>query len=187
MVKSKVMKSLIVLLMGLFAFSCEKPLFKSDELSLPKEDFSGNQLKTNGYFYDPYQTSDGSIYHDVYFYYRNGVVLYGGTYEQSNLLTKKEQEYKDGTYYNNIKDSKDNWGIFVVNGTNIKFERWYPSSGGPLRAYIEEGEVLNDTTFHISKSYRIQNGSKKEEKERDRTYHFKPLSPKPDSTNEFTQ
>lgn len=182
------MKVLVCIIGGLMLiFSCEKPLFKSDELSLNKESFNGNQLKTNGYFYDPYETSDGSIYHNVYFFYRNGVVLYGGAYEKNNLQVNKEQEYKNGTYYNNIKDSKDNWGIFVVAGNSIKFERWYPSSGGPLRTAVREGTILNDTTFHITVSYRMQDGEKKDVTERDETYYFKPLTPKPDSTNEFTK
>ena len=169
----------------MFVFSCEKPLFKDDELSLPKQNFTSNQLKINGYYYNEFSASDNVVYIRNYFFYQNGVVLDGNAYKK-NDLEDKEKSYKNGSYYINSKDTKYNWGIFVIEGTTIKFEKWHPSSGGPLRAYIEEGEVLNDTTFHISKSYRIQNASKKDEKTRDRTFHFKALSPKPDSTNEFT-
>jgi hypothetical protein len=82
-------------------------------------------------------------------------------------------------------NSKFNWGVFQVNGANIKFERWYPSSGGPLKAYISSGEILNDTTFLITESYRMQKGNKTELKDRNETYYFREFSPKSDSTNKF--
>lgn len=102
------------------------------------------------------------------------------------MLIDKEQEYMNGSFKSFAKDIKYYWGRLIVEGSTIKFERWYPSSGGPLRVGVREGTILNDTTFHITESYRLQDGEKQDVKERDETYHFKALSPKPDSTNEFT-
>ena len=59
---------------------------------------------------------------------------------------------------------------------------WYSPSGGGTPAYVREGKILNDTTFHITTSYR-SNGSERHEK--DEVYHFRQFYPKPDSTNNF--
>ena len=64
------------------------------------------------------------------------------------------------------------------------FEKWYPNSPGQPKVYIREGKILNDTTFHITASYR-PDGS--ERREKDEIYHFKQFSPKPDSTNNFVK
>jgi hypothetical protein len=78
---------------------------------------------------------------------------------------------------------KDCWGVFNIKDNIIKFERWYPGQGAK-KAYVREGIILNDTTFHITKSYR-SNGS--ELKDADEVYHFRKFSPKPDSTNVFVK
>jgi hypothetical protein len=81
--------------------------------------------------------------------------------------------------------SKYNYGRFLIENDNIKFERWYPGSP-PLPAYIRSGTILNDTTFVITEIYRMKNGNKTEvETGRNEIYHFKQFSPKPDSTNRY--
>jgi hypothetical protein len=50
---------------------------------------------------------------------------------------------------------------------------------------VRAGQILNDTTFVIAESYRMNEGKKTEVKERNETYHFKQFNPKPDSTNRF--
>jgi len=50
---------------------------------------------------------------------------------------------------------------------------------------VREGDIINDTTFVISVSYRMKKGKKTEVKARNETYHFKQFSPQPDSTNNF--
>ena len=72
--------------------------------------------------------------------------------------------------------------MFLIEDNNIKFDRWYPSER-PYQAFVREGVILNDTTFHITKSYR-SNGNT-EARVRDEIYHFRKFSPKPDSTNRF--
>lgn len=88
---------------------------------------------------------------------------------------------EDTEFFN---EYKSNWGIFVVESSYFAYEKWY-CSDGICYAYIKEGEIKNETTIHITKSYRIKNDIITEEKERDETYHFKQFSPKPDSTNSF--
>jgi hypothetical protein len=158
--------------------NCESLSFKKDdELSLNREIFSGNQLRTDGYYF----VSKDSLVGSVYFFYRNGILRETGSLLSLNdferfelLITTLEFDLKG-------KENKDCWGVFNIQDNVIKFERWYGGQGAKP-AYVSEGVILNDTTFHITKSYR-SNGT--ELKERDETYHFKQFSPKPDSTNVF--
>lgn len=164
------------------AYTCTKDkLFKDDELSIQKMPFAGNQLRTDGYYY---QLKDQTFF-TIYCFYRNGIILYlGGGYSSSQLI-ELESRIQNGSYYNDAKKYKYFWGIFNIENNNIKFERWYASSGGPLPTYVREGNIVNDTTFNITEIYRIKKGKKTEVANENETYHFKAFSPKPDSTNTF--
>jgi hypothetical protein len=166
----------------LFLFtSCKKDrLSKDDELSIQRTPYTGNQLRIDGYYFEKSNNS----YFSLYCFYRNGGLLAAGGVFSS---TQEMVEYLNKELINSqkYKEYKSNWGVFNIEGNQIKFERWYPSSGGGLPAYVRAGEILNDTTFVIKESYRMQKGKKIEVKERDETYHFKQFSPKPDSTNSF--
>jgi hypothetical protein len=129
-------------------------------------------LKIDGIYYKESENFEG-LYFQRYALYRNGIIRDLGassSIDDPSFLSGK---------------SKINWGIFQVEGSIIKFERWYPSSGGGLPAYVRAGEILNDTTFVITESYRMQKGKKTEIRERNEIYHFHKFSPKPDSTNTF--
>jgi len=174
------MRLLKLFLVAMLLSCCAKEnIFKDDELSLEKESYEGEQLRIDGYYY---QEVDSVIY-NVYLFYTNGVILYSG----SNFSDHDEIfSYIDDEFFVNEahKNHKSMWGVFQIDGNLIKFERWYPSQP-PLKAYVREGEVLNDTTFKITESYRMKDGEKTERKERDETFNFKEFSPKPDSTNKF--
>ncbi len=98
-------------------------------------------------------------------------------------LVEREAMFADGSYYDLIKDSKTRWGVFIIEGAIIKIESWTPSE--IKLAYVYEGIILNDTTFHIKESYRIRKGNKTDVRIKDVIYHYKQFSPKPDSTNVF--
>ncbi len=148
------------------ANSCEK-ILKDDELTLKKESYYGDELRIDGYYH---QNSSNIEWTRIFFFYHNGIIL-------ESYIENKTGNLEAVTNY-----SKSRYGIFNIYSNNIKFEKWYPSSGGPLPAYIRSGVIINDTTFIINKSIRPQTG---EEKELDQTYHFRQFSPKPDSTNNF--
>lgn len=170
---------LIILSLLCLASNCSKDkIFKDDELSIPKLAYNGNQLRIDGYYY---QEKDGNFF-SLYCFYKNGVILYLGGGFTSVQIISLEDRFKNGSFYHDIKNYKDYWGVFNIHQNNIMFEKWYPSSGGGLPAYIRSGVILNDTAFLISKSIRSKTG---EEKELNETYHFKQFSPKPDSTNVF--
>lgn len=149
-----------------------------DELTLPKQSFTGSQLRLDGYYY----RSTSSNYETI-FLYRNGVVLYGA-YTPFAEIESQEENYANGTFYNSVKDDKTSWGRFIIAGNEIKREFWQPSNGGALQTFTHSGTVVNDTTFRISSSWRSCKPKRK--KDLDEVWRFKAFSPKPDSTNQFT-
>lgn len=172
------MKQMIILLLTIIlsSNSCDKGIIKDDNLTLEKISYTCNHLKINGYYYSQF----GEIYR-IYFFYTNGIILSGGDVYKTNLY-EYEQNYKDGSFWASNKDNKLYWGLYNVDSSQIMIEKWYPSSGGGMPVYLHTGEIQNDTTFIITKSVRSKTG---EEKELNEIYHFKELSPKPDSTNIF--
>lgn len=160
--------------------NCKKSVSDHDELSIARQSYLGNQLRVDGFYYTE---ANGSLY-SASFFYKNGVILdAGGTFNSvEEIDTYIQNEF---ILRNEYKKYMTNWGLFLIENKSIKFERWYPSSGGPMKAYVRAGSILNDTTFLINESYRNQNGKKSEAKERNETYHFRQFSPKPDSTNTF--
>lgn len=169
--------TVIVLLMG----NCSKDkIWQDDDLSLSRSDYNGNQLRVDGYFY---QERDGYFY-TMYCLYTNGMLLYlGGGFSQAEVI-ELEDRIRNGSFYASAKEFKNNWGVFNIENNTIKFEKWY-AGDPPLKAYVRAGEIINDTTFVINESYRMQGGKKTEVRAKAETYHFKAFSPKPDSTNKF--
>jgi len=175
------MKTLMLICICFFLGCSKNGLFKDDELSLERQKYEGSQLRVDGYYFLRYSVN-GNHRNIIYFLYRDGTLLYGDTPLDSEI-NEIEEEFKSGEFYNYAENRKAHWGLFEIDGNSIKFERWYQSS--PYKAYVREGEVLNDTTFKITQSYRMKDGEKTERKERDETFNFKEFSPKPDSTNKF--
>ncbi|MCK9451808.1 MAG: hypothetical protein M0Q90_08970 [Bacteroidales bacterium] len=160
-----------------FSNSCEK-LMKDDELVLQKQNYTGNQLRLDGYYYEEFEEK----YYSIYFFYEDGTLLYGDGGFTKKEFIEHEKEFTKDVWLNGVKSYKAYWGLFMIENDSIVFERWYPSSGGPFPAHRRSGKILNDTTFLITKSIR-SNG--KEEQKLNEIYHFKKFSPKPDSTNVF--
>ena len=179
--KSKTMIYLLLTIMNIGS-NCKKNPLKDDELSIAKEHYISNQLRINGYYYNNWGNPERST---IYFFYQNGVLL-GGDSPLTSEISVREQEFINGTYYLNSKNVKYAWGVFNIENNVIKFERWYPSDP-PLKAYVRAGEILNDTTFMITESYRMYDGKKTEVHSKNEIYHFKQFSHKPDSTNNFVE
>lgn len=167
-----------LLLCLLFTISSCKKEEMDDTLSIQKTPYSGFQIRTDGYYYNEYIPG----YLTIYFFYRDGTLLYGNSFPIEQLQ-KQEEQYLNGEHYTFSKNVKSSWGVFSIINNSIQFERWYPSQP-PLRAYIRSGVIINDTSFHI-KEFKNANGSVIET--RDEIYRFKPFNPKPDSTNHFVK
>jgi hypothetical protein len=148
--------------------SCDAFIEEDDELTLPREDYTGNQLRLDGIYY--HERFDSDI--TKYALYNNGILKSLGTSSKEDIFTN----FLDGS-------SRWEWGLFLIEDSTITIERLHVNSGGFYEAYTRKGVILNDTTFHILESYRTNEEAERDEK--NVIYHFAPFSPKPDSTNSF--
>src|SRR5687768_5323767 len=120
-----------VITVAVFLLSCNKTgLFKDDDLDIKKAPLENDSFRVDGYYFTPNEETS-----DIYFFYKNGVVLDAGTYKTIEI-PGLEEELKT---YNDYRE-KWNWGVVEVSKTKIKFEQWNPEEGG-LKAYTHEGIV----------------------------------------------
>ncbi|GAB1415272.1 hypothetical protein MASR2M117_06780 [Paludibacter sp.] len=183
--KSIYLLSVTVICVTIFC-SCESiiEMFfgKNEELTFTRTDYEGNQLRTDGYYYFWY----GKPYNDkslieILFLYRNGIVLWGGT-QHFGELNIREYEFINGKYHQEITKNPMFWGLFTIDSTSIQYEML---DGGPFRAMINSGKIINDTTFVILKRKSSYGTYGIKEKTLQDTFRLKPFSPKPDSINKF--
>lgn len=174
---------LFILICTVFC-SCESFIEKffgsNEDLTFVRTDYEGDQLKIDGYYYHWY----GKPFNDeslikILFLYRNGITLWGGTFYADKIIIQEEQ-FKNGNFHN--KDTKNPmfWGLFTIDSISIQYEML---EGGPFRAMIDSGIILNDTTFVILKRKSSYGTLGIEEKALQDTFRLKPFSPKPDSIN----
>ena len=168
--------TLILPLIVLFAGGCKKWL-KDEELTLNRQPYNSNELRTDGYYY---HAGEKAII--VVFFYRDGTMIQAGSIPVQEI-SNREEMFKNGEFYNHIKNNKTCWCVYCIENGIITTNYWV--SPKPFQCYFQEGTILNDTTFVIQSYYRMENGEKIGETEIDETYHFHQFSPKPDSTNIF--
>ena len=172
------MKNYKSIVFGIIIFmiiaSCSiREAYQDDEFILEKTDYTGNELRINGYFHSDISAGGNYI---LYVLYRNGIILFPGG-------SDNPEETIDGFVEEFNSDSQTFWGLFQIKDNTIKIEYYMPKMYEGLPAYIKAGEILNDTTFVFREQYRSKDNS--EYQEINETYHFKQYSPKPDSTNSF--
>ena len=174
--KNKIKILLIMASLITLSGNCDSIIGNDDKLSIKRENYNGNELRTDGYYY----RVENNYINSAYFFYKNGIILINGIIRKSHNYTQK---YITDNYINDdfYKGDKTSWGVFKIEGGNIQYEQWY-AGDRPHKAYVMSGVILNDTTFYIKESWR-SNGS--EHDAEDKIYHFKQFSPKPDSTNSF--
>ena len=172
----------LISLCSLLGCSKSRDSIKDDILSIPKTPYIGKQLRIDGYYYT-INKYDNTF--DIMFFYKNGVIMDAGGGFKINQSEDYESKFANGSFYERVKGDKTSWGLFSIQIDQMQFEHWYSSSGGPKHAYVRSGKILNDSTFHITESYRMQDGNKTELSAKDEVYHFKKFSPKPDSVNVF--
>ena len=172
--KFDMMKLFFLLLFMSFIIRCT-----DDDLSIGLHPYTGSQLKIDGYFY----LKKDAYFYNIHFFYSNGVVLAAGGnfFSEAEMESYINKEFIDNKQY---QKNKTSWGVFKIENNFIQFERWHPSKP-PLATYIRSGEILNDTTFQITKSW--PSTKEKNVSDENETYHFKKFSSKPDSTNSFVK
>jgi len=153
----------------------------SYHLSMEKRPYIGNQLRIDGFYYT---VGVDSFLHAGYFFYRDGSVSYrGGRYHAATMKSSFHRDIINEKHILYARKGRFAGGLFQINDSIIKFEKWYPSPGGMHKCYIREGIIINDTTFIIRASYRSVKGKKKDFDKENKLYHFRHYTPKPDSTN----
>jgi hypothetical protein len=165
--------------MILTVFSCHDDKEEDDQLSLVKTPYFSSELKIDGYYYTLFEGK----FQSISFFYENGIYLDTGGNANSNL---DADNYVITQFINNIehKSSKIWWGLFKINGDNIIYEKWY-ISGNAYKAYVRSGKIINDSTFNVTKSYRVVNGAETNVSSINETYYYRKFSPKPDNSNNF--
>ena len=177
---NRILTTALLLIIVASTFSCKDwfaYLFEDEAYTLTREDYTGNQIRTDGYYFS-YNYQDSNIV-SITIFYRNGVVIDG---VGGATLLEFEKDFSTGIFYTNKKDYKGNWGIFKVTNNVVMIERVIASGGLRKLSFVDYGEILNDTTIHIYQNKSSYGGATSV---KDETLHFKQFSPKPDSTNVF--
>lgn len=148
---------------------------KDEELTIVKQPYDGNELRLDGYYY---YMHDGIIF-DTYFFYRSGVLIYGGASGPDYIdpINNIDHVFLSDAFVHSLH--KDNYGVFLIQGDSIVFEKWGLIQGPkPVDRY--SGKIMNDTTFIINRTESPYSG---EYHQNERLFHFHAFFPKPDSTN----
>ena len=156
--------------------SCEKELHK---LSMTKTPYAGNELRIDGYYYSNQVFTD---YNGIAVFYRNGVCMnvFSRIESQDTLSFIENEILLNEALRSNFRNTPNHIGVFQINAKSIEFETW--EAGRDIITFSNYGEILNDTTFLITKQ--VNNDSGKSES-LNLKYRFRQFSPKPDSTNNF--
>lgn len=156
--------------------SCEKELHK---LSMVKTPYTGDELRIDGYYYSNQVFTD---YNGIAVFYRNGVCMnvFSRIESQDTLSFIENEILLNEALMSNFRNTPNHIGVFQINAKSIEFETW--EAGRDIITFSNYGEILNDTTFLITKQ--VNNDSGKSES-LNLKYRFRQFSPKPDSTNNF--
>ena len=166
----------IIAVMLLSCASCEKELH---EFSLSKTPYTGDELRIDGYYYSNLTSADDIA---IAVFYRDGVCInvYTRVEGQDTLSFIENDILLNESIVSTFMNTPTNIGVFQINAESIEFETW--EAGRDIITFSNSGEILNDTTFLITKQ--VNNDSGKSYSE-NLTYRFRQFSPKPDSTNTF--
>lgn len=159
--------------------SCERqPLLGEDEeLTLSKQPYTSDTLRIDGYYY--LSNNEYGVTR-IYFFFRDGTFLYLGSPSNLDDIPEYVSDQVNQGVVN--RDRKYKWGVFNISAGRLEYERWSPNNG-PLSTFRVESEILSDTSFRALRTYDNDGNL---EFEHDWLYKFVEFSPKPDSTNEFT-
>lgn len=155
--------------------SCKIPM-----LGLQREPCQECELRLDGYYMNTHRFGAG-VHVNIYFFYSNGVVFYGGGFWQRDL-PKLAQNLQLGIDHGWYANDRIYWGVHRIKDNKIQFEVW-TFLNSPRERFLRSGKILNDTTFVITKV--LMRGDVRYPQASRDTFHFKQFSPKPDSTNAF--
>ena len=169
----RVLQIVFSIMFSILVSSCGK----DNILSFNRQDFVGNNLRTDGYYYyfsdKLFDKISGKEYYyfKVFFNYKNGLhfAAMQGPYDhlmELDLRIKKIDNDLNSIISRNNFNYKLHWGVFNVSGSAIEIDRWTDSSGGgAYPTEILKGNIVGDATikFHtkLAAEPLVVNGKKK--------------------------
>lgn len=176
------MKPIIpIILLFPFVTGCGK-FCKDMKLSFERQDYTGKELRTNGYYYGDFTKSDSFYY--IWYLYRNGVFYQGGS------VPAKDAEngvIREDIIETPVANSMLVSGAFRVVGDKIEIEGWQPTLGCH-KTMSRKGKIINDSTFIITRTeYMRRNGKVDRVDTTSTVFHFHAADRKPDSTTNFVK
>ena len=153
----------------------------TEKFSFERIDYTGNEIRTEGFYYgNSFNTlsSDDTIY-EIFFLFKNGVILNAGGAEYENMTSYIEVLRSSGSIY----ESKKDWGLFKIENGIVTFNQLIPRQCG-IWMRERTGVVLNDSTMLLTEEIIHMKNETTIETIND-TFCFYPYSAKPDSTNQF--
>ena len=173
------MMSFIAINCLMMLMSCCSTLYPDEKLTMQREDYKGNELRIDGYYYRQ-EVTDIYSRTMVMFLYRTGIALSCGNFSTIDLNYVEEEM---PNRYNLLQKHKTGWGIFSINENLIQVEQWVESpSGASVSIYRRSGHIENDATIHFAESYY---SGRNETKQINEVWHFKQFDSKPDSANVY--
>ncbi len=158
--------------------NCKKlGLCNDDELSIDRQNYEGEELKINGYYYE----ESSSEYPELYFFYKNGIVISACGAGREDVINGNITISSTGV------DTKSGLGVFNVNNDTLELEYWTPTSYGCFRTMYLKCEILNDRTLAILRKESREDGETVSVDNSIVTCYFVSFDAKPDSTNNYIE
>lgn len=181
--KSNIFKKLLIIILFFSEIHCGKLCFENKIVRIKQTQYSGTELKIDGYYVKNCELDSFMI---SFIFYQNGVFLTPNSFLMSGCYYYKYFDDVIITFNNN--DTKENlfhYGLFNVSNDSLFFEGFKATINQCYQSYFITAKILNDSTFVVFKEER----SKKPEEFTilSDTFHYVHVTEKPDSTNIFFQ
>ena len=152
-------------------------LKKYEDFPVPRQPYTGDEIRLNGYYYQDYLVNSEVelLGRRFVFFFANGLYLRGS--HSINTTTgineaETEEEFRNGIFYNKVREDRYHWAAFFVNGNSITIHGWDRAGG-----YGKKYKLRQDYMTIIDRdNIRDSNGN---------VYKFKEFYGKPDSVCRF--
>ena len=168
----KLLKLLVAIL--ILCASCEKnPNLGDLPLCSERAVNNSNALRIGGMYYFESSANPGYAY--IFLLNANGTVGETGI---EMPLSDAPAKFSSSSFLNYIKNNKDYWGVYHIEGSKIYIDTWRSDGNNKDFGNRWSGDILSDTSFTITSRNSCDGSSPKSV---NKTYYFYPLSSKPDS------
>jgi len=176
------MKYLFLILCCVSLSGCQRLYNCSDDnLSIELEEYTGDQLQNQGYFFKEIENSTEESLTEVFFLFNNGIVLGSDGYDYISV----SENTIDVNQTDTALKSKAAWGVFTISESSIEIEHWRSTSIGCFKTKYLKGKVLTETSFLITSIELREKGKVTRLEDVNDLYVFRILEEMPNSNNEY--